>query len=92
MMITGTQARASEVTAALEKVASAVAEATAVVADLNAALKHDQQEAESAMVAESDRRRDTKTVPTSVSSYVDLEPGLAFADWRCEVFCLLDGS
>lgn len=92
MMITGTQACAFEVTAALEKVATAVAEATAVVADLNAALTQDHQRSESARVAETARRRETKTVSNSASSYVDLEPGLGFADWRSEVFSLLEGS
>jgi ABC-type transporter Mla subunit MlaD len=86
MKITGTQARASDVAAALEKVATAVAEATAVVADLNAALTHDQEQSELAKVAETAHRRETRTVPSSV---VDLEPDLAFADWRCEVLNLL---
>jgi hypothetical protein len=72
-IITGTQARASEATAALEKVAAAVAEATAAVADLNATLTQGRQQP-----------------GISVSSYVDLEPDLGFADWRCEVFSLLE--
>jgi hypothetical protein len=72
-IITGTQARASEATVALEKVAAAVAEATAVVADLNAALTRGGQQSQ---------------IP--VSSYVDFEPDLGFADWRCEVLSLLE--
>jgi hypothetical protein len=73
---------------ALEKVASAVAEATAVVANLNAAVSQDQQQSET-RVAETARRRDTKSVSSSV---VDLEPDLAFADWRSEVLSFLEAS
>jgi predicted RecB family nuclease len=71
--ITGTQARASEATAALDRVAVALSEAAAVVADLNAALNQDRRQSRS-----------------PVSSYVDFEPDLGFADWRCEVLSLLE--
>ena len=81
-MITATQARGTEVAAALEKVATAVADAAAVVADLNVALTRDRQTSES--------RRRGGNVPGAVTSYVDFEPGLGFADWRCEVLSLLE--
>jgi hypothetical protein len=87
-MITATQARGTEVAAALEKVATAVADAAAVVADLNVALTRDRQTSEIARTADISRRRDGN-VPRSVASYVDFEPGLGFADWRCEVLSLL---
>jgi hypothetical protein len=70
-LITGAQARGNEVAVALEKVATAVADAAARMAELNSALARERQPAEIA------------------SSYVDFEPGLAFADWRCEVLSLL---
>ena len=90
-MITGAQARASEVAAALEKVATAVADAAAVVADLNVALTRDRQASENVRIAENSRRQG-EHVPGPVSSYVDFEPGLGFADWRCEVLSLLEAS
>lgn len=68
--ITGAQARASEVAVALDKVAIAVADAVAVVADLKVSLK----------------------APVPMPNYVDVEPGLGFADWRCEVLSLLEPS
>jgi hypothetical protein len=88
-MSTGAQARATEVAAALEKVATAVADAAAVVADLNVALSRDPQTSEIARNAHHSRRP-SGNVPGPVSSYVDFEPGLGFADWRCEVLSLLE--
>ena len=95
--ITGAQSRAAEVAAALDKVAIAVADAAAVVADLNVALTRDRQTSETARSAETARsgetaRRGGGTAPGPVSSYVDFEPGLGFADWRCEVLSLLEAS
>lgn len=87
-MNTAAQARGSEVAAALEKVATAVADAAAVVADLNIALTSDSQTSEIAKVP----RRRGGPVPGPVASYVDFEPGLGFADWRCEVLSLLEAS
>ncbi len=72
-IISGTQARASEATVALDKVAAALSEAAAVVADLNAGLTRGGQQSQ---------------IPAS--SYVDFEPDLGFADWRCEVLSLLE--
>jgi len=68
-----------------------VADAAAVVADLNVALTRDRQTFETARIAETDRRGGGH-VPGPVSSYVDFEPGLGFADWRCEVLSLLEAS
>jgi pyrimidine operon attenuation protein/uracil phosphoribosyltransferase len=89
--ITGAQARGAEVAAALEKVATAVADAAAVVADLNVTLTRDRRNSESARSDEAVRRRGGD-VPGPVSSYVDFEPELGFADWRCEVLSLLEAS
>jgi hypothetical protein len=72
-IISGTQARASEATVALDKVAAALSEAAAVVADLNAALRQGHRQPQ-----------------ISVSSCVDFEPDLGYADWRCEVLSLLE--
>jgi hypothetical protein len=72
-VIIGTHTRASDATAALEKVAAALSEAAAVVADLNAALTQGHRQPQ-----------------VAVSSYVDFEPDLAFADWRCEVLSLME--
>ena len=90
-MNTAAQARGTEVAAALEKVATAVADAAAVVADLNVALTRDRQTSEIARTAEISRRRGGN-VPPPVASYVDFEPGLGFADWRCEVLSLLEAG
>ena len=44
-----------------------------------------------ARVAQISRRGGgSTTVP--LSAYADLEPGLGFADWRCEVLSLLEAS
>ena len=85
--IAGAQARAAEVAAALDKVATAVADAAAVVADLNVTLTRDRRASESARRAEAVRRGSG-----DVPSYVDFEPELGFADWRCEVLSLLEAS
>ena len=71
--------------------ATAVADAAAVVADLNVTLTRDRQTSENARIAET-VRRGGRNVPGPVSSYVDFEPGLGFADWRCEVLSLLGAS
>jgi hypothetical protein len=86
-MITGAQARASEVAAALNQVATAVANASAVVAELNVALMRDRQPSET-----SETSRPRGNAPGPVAAYVDFEPGLGFADWRCEVLSLLEAG
>ena len=68
-----------------------MADAAAVVADLNVALTRDRQTSETARMAET-ARRGGRNHPGPVSSYVDFEPGLGFADWRCEVLSLLEAS
>lgn len=68
-----------------------MADAAAVVADLNVTLTRDRRTSERAKSAEA-VRRGGGDVPGPVSSYVDFEPGLAFADWRCEVLSLLEAS
>ena len=83
--ITGAQSRASEVAAALNKVATAVADASAIVAELNVALMRDRQPSETAETC-----RPPGKPPVAVSAFVDFEPGLGFADWRCEVLSLLE--
>ena len=96
-MITATQTRGSEIAAALEKVATAVADAAAVVADLNVALTHDRRTSEMARTNEiagtgAISRRRGGNLPGPAASYVDFEPALGFADWRCEVLSLLEAS
>jgi hypothetical protein len=85
-MNTGAQARGPEVAAALEKVATALADASATVAELNIALAN-RQPPEIAEIGGTGR-----TAPGPVLSYVDFEPSLGFADWRCEVLSLLEAS
>ena len=94
-MITATQIRGSEIAAALEKVATAVADAAAVVADLKVALTRDLQPFGIAGTSEiagtvAISRRRGGNAPGPAASYVDFEPALGFADWRCEVLSLLE--
>ena len=68
-----------------------MADAAAVVADLNVTLTRDRRTSERARSAEA-VRRGGGDVAGPVPSYVDFEPELAFADWRCEVLSLLEAS
>ena len=63
-----------------------MAEAAAVVADLKAVLSEDRQHTRSDNRTMTQRRG--RNVPTGVPSYVDFEPGLGYADWRCEILSL----